>query len=516
MAASEIELKLAAGPRTLERLAREPRLGAARGARERLLAVYYDTPRFALWRRGIALRVRRERGRWIQCAKGGGTVIAGLHRRSEIERPVAGAQPDLAALAGEPLGERIVRAIGKAALVPVFRVELTRTRRQSLPAPGQAIEASLDRGAIIAAGRRQPVCELELELEQGSPRSLYELALSLSGRYRLRVESRSKAERGYELAGASRPQPARRPMAVIAPRMSASDAFGAACAACLEHLQANARGAARGEDPEYLHQARVALRRLRAVLGAFAPLFTAAQIEPRIAAARALARALGPARDWDVFAEATLALVMRQFPGNRGLAALERGAARLRGEAQRAARRVIASRRFERFVLETGAWLASEPWLGDASPAARRAWQAPVRAHASEVLERYHRRVLKRGRGISGLALAKLHRLRIAAKKLRYALGFFAALYPRKRLQPMAAALARLQDLLGAINDCATAPALIEAAAAAARGPLRREARMIASHWNGAMLAERRRELKRAWKALRACERFWRREAQRP
>lgn len=515
MAASEIELKLSASPRTLRRLAAEPLLGAPRGAAERLLAIYYDTPRFALRRRGIALRLRRERGRWVQAVKGGGTVCAGLHRRLEIERRARSARPELALLEGEPLGRLVTRAVGTAPLVPVFRVEVRRARRLVSPAPGEAIEASLDRGAIIAGKARSPVCELELELKRGSPGRLFELALALAGRYALRVESRSKAERGYELAGAARPAPVRARLAVIAPEMSAAEAFRAACAMCLEHLQANAHGMARSDDPEYLHQARVALRRLRAVLGAFAPLFPDGEIEPRIAALRSLARRLGPGRDWDVFAETTLAPVMRQFPGHRGLAALERACARLREEARRAARRLPASRPYQRFVLEMGGWLAGEAWLGAGRGKPRRAWRAPVREHALEVLERDHRRVRKRGRGIARLAEPKLHRLRIAVKKLRYAVGFFSALYGRRRVRPMAAALNELQDVLGAINDCATAPALIDAAARAARGPLRREAKMIVGHWNSAMREERRRALKRAWKAFRGCDRFWRSAAQR-
>jgi hypothetical protein len=51
---------------------------------------------------------------------------------------------------------------------------------------------------------------------------------------------------------------------------------------------------------------------------------------------------------------------------------------------------------------------------------------------------------------------------------------------------------------------------LIEAAARAARGPLRAQARIIASHWNSAMLEEHRRELARAWKAFQRADRFWR------
>ena len=259
-----------------------------------------------------------------------------------------------------------------------------------------------------------------------------------------------------------------------------------------------------------MHQARVALRRLRSGMGAFKKLFPAEMLEPRAKLVREMAGTLGSAREWDVFAEHTLAPVMQQFPGHRGLAALERACARLRLAANRTAQRALASRRYQFLVLGLGAWLGEEPWRSAASGKTRRAWELPVRDHAVGVLDRYYRRLLKRGRGLGGLSLPRLHRLRIAAKKLRYAAGFFGPLFSRRRSKPMLDALNALQDVLGAISDCAAAPALIHAATAAARGPLRQEARLIVGHWNGAMLEDRRRELKRVWRTLRECDRFWR------
>jgi CHAD domain-containing protein len=133
-----------------------------------------------------------------------------------------------------------------------------------------------------------------------------------------------------------------------------------------------------------------------------------------------------------------------------------------------------------------------------------------VRDHATQVLDRCERRALKRGRRIDSSSLRRLHRLRIATKKLRYAAGFFSPLFARQRARAMLEALNDLQDVLGAINDRATAPALIEEAMRVARGPLRAQARIIVSHWNSAMLEERRRELARAWEAFQRADRFWR------
>ena len=88
---------------------------------------------------------------------------------------------------------------------------------------------------------------------------------------------------------------------------------------CIAHLQANERGLLETDDAEYLHQARVALRRLRSALSVFNRAFPRASFEQQIAELRWLGGFLGPARDWDVFATETLPAVCAAFPGEAGL-----------------------------------------------------------------------------------------------------------------------------------------------------------------------------------------------------
>jgi triphosphatase len=500
----ETELKLSAAPRTLARLASDPLLGKPRGAPQALVAIYFDTPRFSLWRQGIVLRLRRERGRWVQTVKGRGALDAGLHRRIEATSRARSAVPDLEGIPDPDLRKRVSQIIGAKRLVPIFRVEVLRDTRIVSPAPGSGIEVSIDRGSVVAGASRVAISEVELELKAGPPWRLFELALAISQRYAARLANRTKAEHGYELAGAIRAAPVRASLGVVRRGMSASEAFKTICITCLNHLQANQPGVVRGEDPEYLHQARVALRRLHSGFDAFRRIADSDAFKSHARSLREFTRALGPARDWDVFAGQTLAPVMEQFPGHAGLASFERACARLRAEANSATRRLFSSRRYQRILLGLGGWLSQGECL-DAKDGA-----ADVREHAAQTLERCHRRVLKRGKKLKSRGLRRLHELRIAAKKLRYAAGFFSPLYPPRRAQPMQAALNDLQDLLGAINDCASAPDMIEACARAARGPLRAQARIIISHWNTAVLEERRRELAGAWDAFEKSSRFWR------
>jgi CHAD domain-containing protein len=77
------------------------------------------------------------------------------------------------------------------------------------------------------------------------------------------------------------------------------------------------------------------------------------------------------------------------------------------------------------------------------------------------VLERRARKLRKLGKRHAELGPAELHRLRIRAKKLRYAADFFRSLYSRKAVRQHATALGDMQDALGAINDTAVGQALL-------------------------------------------------------
>ena len=107
-----------------------------------------------------------------------------------------------------------------------------------------------------------------------------------------------------------------------------------------------------GEDPEYLHQMRVALRRLRSAFSVFAPALPAETTAPVAAELKWLGAALGPARDWDVFVTETLPPVHAEFGEHPALAAFGERCAALRRAAAQRARRTVASQRYQRLMLD--------------------------------------------------------------------------------------------------------------------------------------------------------------------
>lgn len=510
--ASEIELKLALPRDAVARLLRHPalaRLGGKTAATRRLLSVYFDTADLRLKRERVALRLRKVGRQWIQTVKAQGTVSAGLHRRPEWEAPVPGGQPDLAEIGDPALARLFQRPEVRHGLKPVFATEITRTTRILEPAGSTRVELAVDRGEIRAGGASRAISEIELELMAGDPRPVFELALELAQSLPLELEVLSKAERGYQLL-AGEPAPA---MKAHQPELERAVSVNAALkqivSACARQFLANVDGMREGRDVEYLHQMRVALRRLRSALSTFSTVYRRELFAPVQDELRWLTSRLGPARDWDVFMTETLPPALAAFPEHAGLAALDKVCRGLRHSANAAALEAIASARYRQLMLGLSAWINCEPWLAALDPDALAQVHGPLKPFADTILEKRHRGLLKRGRRCDELGAEELHQLRIAGKKLRYAAEFFAGLYSRKAARCYLAHLQALQDVLGAINDGATTGALLEQAACASADTQAQAAAGIITGWSAQVAATQRQQLGRVWKRFKEAKPFW-------
>lgn len=506
---TETELKLRAPPGAARSLGIHPLLrGAGRPKIKKLRSVYFDTPDFELCGSSVALRLRKDGARWVQAVKGGGGVKSGLHSRVELETVVAGPFPDCAAIASGAFSGLFSSPRLCTQLQPVFSTRFTRSSRIVTFKPGVRVEVCLDRGVIICGDRTEPVCEIELELKSGQARHLYEFGLRLLDSLPLRVENRSKAERGYALLTGAAIAPAKARAIALDAGMPVSAAFRAIVWASLEHLQANERGMLASPDPEYLHQMRVALRRMRSAFSTFSGVLEKAAADRFVAEMKWLARELGPARDWDVFMNETLPPMLVAFDRHDALAALQKQGALAAAAARRRARRAVDSPRYQRLNLALAAWLADAACCMQPEEGVPAASEACAQAFADGALERRFDRVRKRGRKLRKLSAAELHLLRIAVKKLRYDVDSFAALYDEKCTARMLARLARLQNVLGIMNDAATVAGLMRRLGAKS-GQDRIEARGIVMGWTQGRAGALKYELYSAWKAFRDCEKSW-------
>jgi inorganic triphosphatase YgiF len=491
----EIELKLALPPRRATGIRRHPVLAGIKPQRRKLHSIYFDTPAFDLMRRGIALRVRRIGYHWVQTLKAEARAVGAMSSRPEWEMAVAGgASPDFAVLPQEAL--ELLAGIKLKRIAPVFVTEFQRTTWRLVQGENQA-ELALDIGDIHVDGARQPISEIEIELKAGAPEFLFDLAAQLLEQTPLSVEPRSKAERGYLLCGAISPAPVKASHPVIVRGQNAGEAWDAVMQAALAQLVANVPGfLEHAHDTEYLHQIRIALRRLRAgvtlakTLGDATPDWDAAL--------RALMQGLNPARDWDVFLHETLpkslTMLADEHPDEALLKRVRDDAAHTRQQAQA----LFRSPDFTRLMLDIGRSLLMPPATTGITDA--RAW-------AAQILEKRWLALRKRCRNFAKLDPTQRHRARIAAKKMRYAADAFASLHG-KRGARFIEALAALQNGLGRSNDAHVGMQLLRALAKKS-APLRFDLGRI----DGALEAEvaRHAHLSGAiWQRLARARTFWR------
>jgi inorganic triphosphatase YgiF len=503
----EIELKLLIEPAQADALRSHDLLKKyAENApvREEMMTIYFDTPDLYFSRHRAALRVRQTGTGWVQTLKDGNQVQGGLHSRNEWEVEVEEGVPDLAALrelvgTASPWFGRLSDEKLQERIESVFSSRIDRTAWMLQFPGGQRAELVLDQGELQRGALYEPISEIELELKSGDAAPLFDFALDLQQEIPLRLGNASKSARGYAMMHTAAPPLVKAESVQLKSAMCAEDALQAIAANCIAQIQGNEAGVLQGGDPEHVHQMRVGLRRLRSLLKLFedaAPLPAGLDQELRW-----LGEELGAARDWEVLAEDTLSQLMHAHSGETALLQLQQ-AAMTEARARRAkAGQALGSVRYARLMLRLIAWLHGARWRQDAAPELQKALAAPVKDFARRVLKEGKRRMARRARKLAAADAPARHRLRIAAKRMRYATEFFASLYPPRHVRPFVRALSSLQDTLGHLNDAAvTRKALRELAT-------QQPAQALGAGFVIGLLTEREpaalEKMCKRWKALR-------------
>lgn len=201
---TETEIKLRVSRDILAALREHPLLKKrikSGWARHELANQYFDTPEHALAAARVALRLRKDGDKYIQTLKTRGSSLAGLSQRGEWEWPLEKPKLDLKKLDAQVWPESLAE-LDKKQLKALFSTHFVREKAELAWGRGKArvvIEAALDLGEVKAGKLREEICELELELRQGEPAALLELAGELAATLPLMPSDISKAERGYRL-----------------------------------------------------------------------------------------------------------------------------------------------------------------------------------------------------------------------------------------------------------------------------------------------------------------------------
>ncbi len=289
----------------------------------------------------------------------------------------------------------------------------------------------------------------------------------------------------------------------------AGDVFAANMSALLEQVRANQPGVLAGADPEYLHQLRVTVRRLRAILSLYSGLLQKRQRKAVARELRWLARALGPARDADVFVADIWPPLREALGDGPRTEALDKTWRRLQRRAAAAAHRALASHRYRRLLRQLERWIAQPAWRGDTGGRRRASRDRPARGFGHIELERRTNRVRKSGGALDKLDAEALHRLRIDIKKLRYMMETLSPLFNHARVKKTLETLSRLQDILGDLNDIEVVKQKLGAALAADDAVDVNQLRERFARWRALRRKGLKRRLQQTWRAYRRAETFW-------
>ncbi len=290
----------------------------------------------------------------------------------------------------------------------------------------------------------------------------------------------------------------------LASAASSETAFIAIIGGCLRHAEAN-RPAVLDGQMEGVHQMRVAFRRLRSGLKIFRPLIPRDASASLVEDLRWLGGFLGPARDWDVFLEEGMAPIFAHFPHKTSLLRFRDHAGLLRERHHQTLRDALCQPHYPLLLQRFTDWLDQRAWREGGHDELRERLTEPVLEFAKPLLERGHRRVVKRGNVFAELSAEQRHGLRIRIKELRYALDFFTSLYSGSAVKLTLNTLSRLQDCLGVMNDIAVARRLLDEAELKTLSP----ARQVIEGWYGCRLDSHERQFAEIWEHYRDSERPW-------
>ena len=432
---------------TVTALARPPR---------RLVDSYLDCDDWRIARAGFVVRTRR-RGRHDEVTLKDSRPAEGSGLRQRLEVTEVLPPSGLAGLGDDgPVGRRLRAIVGSRRLHEVLQVR-TRRRPFALRVGGADVaEIALDDTMIVVGTGQRPMQlrRVEVEVHPEWLDALEPIVEQLRRSCGLQPAHLSKFEAGLLALGEEIPgTPDLGPTDVSAESTMGDVAF-AVLRRQLAVVQAKEPGTRLGEDPEELHDMRVATRRLRAALSMFeAVLPVRAQVFREELGW--LARLLGSVRDLDVQLEGLAGLsaagVHTTADGHDPLVELEALLERERGVARTDMLNGLDSVRWDRLAkgLTT---------MAQQGPARRSlATRVPAEIGLPELVLRRHHKVRKAAKKAehSGV-VTDFHALRIRCKRLRYALEFSSDVYGGKTSR-FVRELTMLQDELGEMQDAEVA-----------------------------------------------------------
>lgn len=254
--------------------------------------------------------------------------------------------------------------------------------------------------------------------------------------------------------------------------MRCETAFRLILSECLEEVAIN-HDALRAGDPIALHQTRIALTRLKAAIAFYGPMVADTEWTRLRAELKWLSAHLGATRDLDVAIDNS-----KGSPEERMLRAA-------RADAFDALKEALQSERYLQWFDGMWDWIGSGPWTARQDRRAARRRAVPVAVFHAQRLARWHEKLCGKSRGLQGMGKNKRHSVRLAGKRLRYAIEFSEGGLPVDAYASWRVVLKHLrkgQQILGELNDDEVRRELFASADALEQQSRKRKARRRRVH----------------------------------
>ncbi|MBK0063872.1 MULTISPECIES: CYTH and CHAD domain-containing protein [unclassified Acinetobacter] len=407
----------------------------------RLQAKYYDTPDRLLAQNHMAIRLRQEGDHWVQTFKASGK--SHLERiENEVHLGQCKVEPklNLDLFSENKIVKNLLNQVlgtQHDQLILQFKTDVQRTFRL-LSFNETEIEVCLDDGTVSTAEQSEKICEVEFELKQGSPEQLIFFTQDWVKKYQLWLDVRSKAERGNLLSIHQKASPAVKAKTLILNKNDSTDvAIRKMIGNALQQLLPNAAVIADNvANPEHIHQARVAIRRIRSIFKSFKS--WSDDIDPQWEKQLAqIFQALGTTRDLDVIRDEIFPELLK---ADAPFSALPESA-------------TIDDQTHLLFQKAETVCLLLQLLAFSYHEQSHQKESSKLKKKIKNSLNHLHKKIIQDADHFTQLEIEERHRTRKQCKRLRYCIEFVASLYDEKSVKKYLNQLQVVQEKLGFYND---------------------------------------------------------------
>jgi len=510
----EVELKFEFTRQDLRKLSRSSAFKALQietPVKRTMRAIYYDTPDLSLFKRELSLRVRKESRKYVQCCKSKAVAhnaSVDTFSRQEWQWKLKKKDLDIKLIDKDKELCQLFKGIDLATLEPLFSTTIKRQTRLLETSGGAKVRCDIDQGVIESGENKSKIFELELELESGPVNELLELACLVTSIVPARISSRTKALKGYNLFldGTLKNWVKAQPLNFL-PSATAEQVLNLSLVENLKHLISNEDCVLEQSHIEGVHQMRVALRRMRAILSSFSGALPKAPTAILSSAFKEVGENLSLARDYDVFLSEILLQAEMAMGSDHRFKILRKLAEQQQILAYDKAQKTIQSPLYATLLTNLLHWIGSTPWVTENSnPLA-----VPAHDFAFNLLEKRHLDLIHQGQKLVEMSESQRHLLRISIKKMRYTADAFSPLYSHKKHQEYLGMLRELQDRLGGLNDLTMSKRIFEHLKKEAQGDKKDivQVSKLIKKWHKQTRQTDEPGLLKAWSVFLNGQKFW-------